>query len=307
MSFLESALNYAKHGIPVFPVHGIDEKGGCTCKKPNCPHPGKHPILKGGFKNATCDQQQISIWWKKYSKANIGVPTGKASGWYAVDVDQKNQGIENYSRFTEQHKSEVPEATLKAHTGGGGYHLIYAQPANGQVVGSGTNIGRLEGVDFRGDGGYIIVPPSLHVNGTHYRWNKDASFNDYTDLSGLQKLPPIIADLTKTLAKNLTEQDGINPGGRNDYLFKQACKFRREGVASEQLFDLVSAKNQSACNPPLALTEVQQIVGSALKMEITPGMRDEVGKGKGKNNDAFSRLMALTVDHELWVNEVNKE
>ncbi len=246
MSLLESALNYAKNGIPVFPVHGINDKGTCTCKNPNCAHPGKHPILTGGFKTATFDQQQITTWWHQHPQANIGVPTGEASGWYVVDVDQKNQGIENYRRFVEQHKSEVPEATLKAHTGGGGFHLIYAQPANGQVVGSGTNIGRLEGVDFRGDGGYIVVPPSLHFNQRYYEWNKDFSFDDHPDLTGLQKLPPIIADLVKTTAKALTDQDSVIEGGRNDYLFKQACQFRREGVADEQLFDQVWAKNQSS-------------------------------------------------------------
>lgn len=301
MSLLEAALKYAKHGIPVFPLHGINDKGTCTCKNPNCTHPGKHPILTGGHKNATCDQQQIITWWHQHPQANIGDPTGKASGWYVVDVDKNKHGIENYSRFVEQHKHDIPEATLKVHTGGGGYHLIYGQPANGQAMGSGTHIGRLKGVDFRGDGGYIVVPPSLHFDQRYYVWHKNFSFDDHHDLAGLQKLPPIIADLVNKTAKALTDQDNVIEGGRNDYLFKQACQFRREGVTDEQLFEQVWAKNQALCIPPLDQAEVQQIVGSALKREVS-----ELNTGQGKEDTAYNKIMALTVDHEFWLDEAKK-
>ncbi|SFM74550.1 bifunctional DNA primase/polymerase [Nitrosomonas communis] len=118
MNLLEAALNYAREGIPVFPVHGINDSGACTCGKSDCTHPGKHPINKGGHKNATADEQQINQWWNKHPQANIGIPTDEASKWYVVDVD-KEKGIESYRKFLAENRDDVPTASLKVHTGGG--------------------------------------------------------------------------------------------------------------------------------------------------------------------------------------------
>ena len=146
------------------------------------------------------------------------------------------------------------------------------------------------------------MPPSLHYSQKRYKWNNNFSFDDHHDPAGLQNLPPIIADLVNKTAKALTDQDNVIEGGRNDYLFKQACQFRREGVTDEQLFEQVWAKNQALCKPPLDQAKVQQIVGSALKREVS-----ELNTGKGKGKTAFNKLMALTVGHEFWVNEAKKE
>ncbi|MCW5601398.1 DNA polymerase [Nitrosomonas sp.] len=314
MNLLEAALNYAGWGIPVFPVHGISDNGACTCGKPTCVHPGKHPILDGGYKNATCDQQQIIEWWNKYPKANIGIPTGKVSGWYAVDVDKKNNGIKNYREFLNQHETAIPKASLKVNTGGGGYHLIYAKPANGQTVKSTTSIGRMEGVDFRGEGGYIVAPPSLHYSQENYQWARGFSFDGHYDPAQLVPLPALIVDLVNNPTRALVDSESIPQGSRNSSLFKLACQFRRGGVADEQLFELVSEKNASLCKPPLDQSEVRQIVTSALKTEITP--RDSA-KGTGKavttsgrennSDDVFDKLISLTAEHEFWVDESKKQ
>lgn len=316
MSLLESALNYAQNDIPVFPVHGINDMGSCTCQNLNCSHPGKHPIVKGGFKVATTDLQQVITWWNQHPLANIGVPTGVVSGWHVVDIDKKNQGIEHYKRFVEQFGGKLPSATLIAHTGGGGFHLVYGQPADGQSVGSGTNIGRLEGVDFRGDGGYIVVPPSMHYSQKSYRWSKESGFEDLED-TDLEPLPQALAALLRVPTQSVANQDIIKSGGRNDTLFKYACQLRRVGVHDDALYQLVWNKNEAACKPPLKAPEVQMIVSSALNQNITPAVAnqgvdkakvDEIGIGKKiDSDDAFERLMALTVDHEFWVDEARRE
>lgn len=129
MSILDSALNYAKNNIPVFPVHGITTQRLCTCQKTNCPPPGKHPILSGGFNIASTDPNTIITWWNKFPFANIGIPTGNISGLYIVDIDQKNGGIEGYKEFKESSKEDIPNASLISNTGGGGFHLIYKAPS----------------------------------------------------------------------------------------------------------------------------------------------------------------------------------
>ena len=77
MSKLDYALQYAKFGWHVFPCHYILE-GQCSCGK-NCKktNRGKHPATYAGFKNATCDPEQIKRWWSQ-ADYNIGVPTGAA-------------------------------------------------------------------------------------------------------------------------------------------------------------------------------------------------------------------------------------
>jgi hypothetical protein len=68
----EAALEYAvAHGIPVFPLHGVNSDLSCTCGR-QCGQPGKHPRTPHGHKDATADPVQIKKWWKRWPDANIG-------------------------------------------------------------------------------------------------------------------------------------------------------------------------------------------------------------------------------------------
>jgi len=70
----------------VFPVHGIDDQGRCTCQKAGCTTPGKHPRTRRGFKDATTDAATIRAWWRKWRSANIGIRTG--GDIVVLDVDR---------------------------------------------------------------------------------------------------------------------------------------------------------------------------------------------------------------------------
>ena len=75
---------------PVAPAHWIESDGICSCGKPECSSPGKHPIAElvpHGFKDATTDLETIWEWWDQYPLANIIVPTGSRSGIWVLDVD----------------------------------------------------------------------------------------------------------------------------------------------------------------------------------------------------------------------------
>ena len=150
---LDAAIEYAtKYKWAVFPCSP-------TSKKPLTPH---------GCKDAKKNVGAIKAWWKKWPNASIGIATGSASGLIVIDEDlDEDKGLNGYEEVSEWERINValPE-TVQCITGRGGYHLYYHY--------DGTDIknraGILEGVDVRGEGGYVIAPPSMHPNGTEYQW-----------------------------------------------------------------------------------------------------------------------------------------
>jgi hypothetical protein len=141
----EAALYYASLGLPVFPCRG------------------KEPLTRHGFKDASSHREHVWHWWRRDPLANIGIPTGPASGWLVVDLDGP-EGLANWDRLCNRHGQA---ATLEQTTARG-RHLLFAYPAGVELGNSAGRLGR--GVDTRGDGGYVIVAPSVHPSGRRYRW-----------------------------------------------------------------------------------------------------------------------------------------
>ena len=81
--------NYAELGWNVFPVHSAD-KGRCSCGKASCSSVGKHPRIGGWQKKATTNARTVRDWWARWPGSNIGIATGKGSGIFVLDVDDKN-------------------------------------------------------------------------------------------------------------------------------------------------------------------------------------------------------------------------
>jgi hypothetical protein len=159
----EVAARYADHGWPVLPLHTVHASSGCSCRDRDCGSPGKHPRTRRGLLNATTDPDQVRQWWSRWPTANIGVATGTAAGLLVVDVDLPH-GPASLVRLEAQHGPLPP--TCEQRTGSGGRQLLFAHPG-GQV---GNRTALEPGIDVRGDGGYVVVPPSLHATGERYRW-----------------------------------------------------------------------------------------------------------------------------------------
>ncbi|MBR0798949.1 bifunctional DNA primase/polymerase [Bradyrhizobium jicamae] len=158
---LAAALIYIAKGVPVFP-----------CR------PDKKPFVAGGFKAASFDPRQVKEWWRQWPNAMIGLPTGNASGIAVLDIDKKGS-VDGFVELPDwQTRSNVIVSTPS-----GGAHLYFRCGAD--IRSSASQIA--PGLDVRGEGGYVIVPPSGNGVGV-YRFEK----GDIGD-----ELLPFPADLTE--------------------------------------------------------------------------------------------------------------
>ena len=243
---LKEAIKYAtKYGWAVFPVSP-------TTKKPLTPH---------GCKDAKKSVGAIQAWWKKWPDAGIGIATGSMSNLIVIDEDvDDDKGLDGRKsvREWERENGELPE-TVMAITGRGGNHLYY------HYAGSdlGNRGGILDGVDIRGEGGYVIAPPSLHPNGTEYQWEYHP--DDYQ----LAELDETVLKFLKPSAKSGQGEsfhlpERIQSGKRNDTLYKMACSLQAQGMPDAAIMAAVQQCNQDLCDDPLEEDEISQIVRSAL-------------------------------------------
>jgi hypothetical protein len=163
---LQAALNYAAEGWAVFPCHTVGA-AGCSCHQPECHSPGKHPTVARGLHAATTDQEIIRSWWRRRPDANVAIRTGRESGLVVVDVDPDHGGVHSLRSLVDVH-GKLP-AGPRVRTGSGGWHVYFRHPGNPVQNSAGTRLG--VGVDVRGDGGYVIAPPSQHRSLRSYHWH----------------------------------------------------------------------------------------------------------------------------------------
>jgi hypothetical protein len=160
---IEVALRYAEHGWPVLPLHTAHRRGCSCCNAIDCGSPGKHPRTGRGLHDASTDPDQLRGWWTRWPDANVGIATGASSKLLVLDIDLPD-GPTSLARLQADQGALPP--TCEQRTGSGGRQLLFAHP--GHAVGNRTRL--LPGIDLRGDGGYIVVPPSIHATGCRYQW-----------------------------------------------------------------------------------------------------------------------------------------
>lgn len=140
---LNHALKYLRMGLSVIPL------------QPR----GKDPLISWKkYQEILPMDNDIRSWWSTWPFANIGIVTGTVSGIAIVDLD----GPEGMSQASLMKlSSSVISLT------GNGKHLWYRNPV-GVTVQNAVRI--CPGMDIRGEGGYIVAPPSIHESGRRYRW-----------------------------------------------------------------------------------------------------------------------------------------
>ena len=125
------------------------------------------------FQETLPTQAQIERWAIDYPDASIAFVTGSLSGIVVLDIDPAAGGNESMNGLVIEF-GRLPE-TPAVITGGGGYHYYFKLPPGG-LRNSAGKLG--DGIDIRGDGGYVIAPPSIHPSGKPYRWAKGKSPDD---------------------------------------------------------------------------------------------------------------------------------
>jgi putative DNA primase/helicase len=276
----EAARGYAARGINVFPLHFATARGGtlmCSCGNPGCgSNAAKHPYARlapRGLLNATIDRRLIDRWWGPGVPYNIGIRAGKPSGIVAVDVDPRHGGDETLADL-ERRFGALP-LTWRFLTGGGGEHILFRHNGNQLRNDCGQALGA--GIDFRGDGGYVVAPPSRYVSGRFYAISVD-HHPDEVPLAELplwlaMKLQPAgrggapAAALPETWRKLLTE--GVSEGSRNTAIARLAGLLLRCRLDPFVALDLIRCWNASRCRPPLSETELVHTVDSIAARELS--------------------------------------
>jgi hypothetical protein len=157
---LHAALLYATMGWTVVPLHTPTEHG-CSCTRPACDSPGKHPRTRRGVYDATADLDAVERTWRRWPDANIGIATGRV---IVLDIDGA-EGLTGLAELEHHHKPLPATATART---GRGVHLYFLAAT---PIGN-SDVGLPDGVHVRGRGGYAVAPPSLHAIGVRYRWKR---------------------------------------------------------------------------------------------------------------------------------------
>lgn len=265
-SMYDAAIEYAKKGFAVFPLKYRD----------------KVPLTRNGCKDATTDAAQIKAWWQKYPNANIGLATGSVSqNVFVIDLDiDEDRGIDGYHSLEDWQREhgDFPE-TWTAITGRGGYHLYYL--GNGKIK---NRAGIIDGVDIRGNGGYVVAPPSIHKNGNRYEW--EYSPDEFEIAKADNNVEYFLSHDDQKQGTAFTMPNIVSAGQRNQMLFRFACMMQAKGASDQSVFAATMAENESSCSPPLTEQEVRIIVSSATKYDKgKPIHIDSEGVATRENKD----------------------
>ena len=125
----------------------------------------KRPLVRWeDFQHRHANEAEALGWYRARPEAGVGIVTGAISGLVVIDIDERHGGDVALEQLEREH-DRLP-VTVECRTGGGGRHLYFAHP--GGLIRN--KVGLAPGVDVRGDGGYVVAPPSLHASGVRYAW-----------------------------------------------------------------------------------------------------------------------------------------
>ena len=258
---LAAALSYRTMNLSVIPV-GSNKRAVIEWKE---------------FQTRLPREEEIREWFNNPSAKGIAIVTGVISGLVVVDTE------------AEADISEMDfGTTVESISGGGGRHFYYKYP-NSRVIGNRAGI--RPKIDIRGEGGYVIVPPSLHPSGGQYKWAKSIEDNAPAELPKW-----LLEELTQNPTAKALISTPVLEGRRNDtatrYVGKLLTQYKRdewETIVWEKLKDW----NRTEVTPPLDEKELRSILDSISSKEARNRKEDSKEQKESKDSTATMLIKCL--------------
>lgn len=274
-----AALDYVSMGLAVVPL------------RPR----SKEPATAHGLRDWTDDPDSVREVWGAHPDLNVGIVCGAPSGGLvAIDLDCHEDGPDGMASLREWELAhgDLPE-TCTAVTGSGGLHMLYR--ADGEVRPS-ANAGL--GVDVRGDGSYIVAPPSVHPNGRRYEWEvpPDELAPRPADGAVTAFLDHVRPAGASGEGRRLEVPDVIGEGGRNDALYRMGCSMRAKGLPPDVIADALAGVNAARCRPPLPADEVAAVARSVAERPAGRSAEWEESHGARGGQGQLPAVTAVTLD-----------
>jgi hypothetical protein len=220
---------------------------------------GKEPLIDDWPNQASTDPTRLKFWLRRFPGCNWAAATGLGSGFFVLDVDGE-EGLHSLAQFERSGKS-LPE-TLTVRTGRGS-HLYFAYPDKNIIRNSAAKLA--PGLDIRGAGGYVVIPPSVHFSGSVYGFvREDCAIAPAPEwLLGMLRENAVPSQAPVIGADE--HRAAISRGKRNSTLTSQAGAMRSKGMTEPSIEAALLIENKERCDPPLPDSEVREIAHSVSK------------------------------------------
>lgn len=269
-----AALAYEAKGYSVIPLKPKD----------------KIPLIPAWtqYQTERADREQIGLWWRTWKDANLGIVTGALSGLFVIDCDSPEAATALKPTLGDLEGVGIVAT-------GKGFHLYYAHGANEYP----NKAAIRPHVDFRGDGGYVVAPPSIHSNGKVYEWAKPINGH-------LRELPTeFVAMMTAPVVEGKKAPfdtagaiSGLPLGQRDVGMFKLACKLRGADVPYVVALKICEDTGNE-CDPPFR--EWMRKVDQAYKYPAGHTQQEPAQGGFWPEPLDMAQLIDLPPDPTRWV------
>lgn len=268
-SFIEQALKYLNEfNFSIIPV-GRDKK----------------PLVKWEeFQQRKATEQEVRKWAASFKSPNIGIVTGAISGIVAVDIESGGS-------------TENLPSTVISRTGGGGYHFIYEHPK----IEVKTKARIRDLTDIRGDGGYIVAPPSVHSSGKSYEWLVPPQGADFAKLPEWIVEAAVASDKAKVDWNQFIKTEN-SKGVRNMTAAQLAGKLLHHLPESLWEAGWLALKewNTEQNKPPMEETELRSVWESILEREGATRSAAKIDSSTFKplNSTDLAKILGLTIKRD---------
>ena len=261
-SVLELARQYVQGGYSVVPVR----------------HGEKRPAIEWKeFQSRIATERELIDWFGT-NQLGLGIVCGRVSGnLICLDFDS-DQAFDHF--VTEPiHQALVNDAAVA--NSARGKHVFFRSPAS--VPSAAIFLEGFDGKagDLLAEGKFVVVPPTLHPEGDHRKWQRPLD----------AKVPTIWADTIKLKQPPKVEKvrlslDSIEEGERHNTLVKYGAKLRSAGNDFNSIVQALNLVNQQTCRPPLPAHEVTGIAMYLAAKSVSASSHPLPG---GKWDDAIGR------------------